>query len=103
MPFNDCFFLQRNFLADIKFHKEHDLTDMMGNMSIKKGIYRHFKGNKYKVIGVATHSESNDALVVYQPLYGDYGLWVRPLQMFLEKVELDGQTVSRFEYIEHSD
>jgi len=54
-------------------------------------------------MGVARHSESNDSLVVYQPLYGDYGLWVRPLQMFVEKVEVEGQVVSRFEFIEHCD
>ena len=82
---------------------DHGLNDKMGNMCIKKGIYRHFKGNKYRVIGVARHSESNDSLVVYQPLYGDYGLWVRPLEMFLQKVELDGKVVSRFELIEHAD
>jgi hypothetical protein len=75
----------------------------VNDVSIRKGIYRHFKGNKYKVIGVARHSESNDSLVVYQPLYGDYGLWVRPVQMFVEKVEVEGQVVPRFEFIEHCD
>ena len=82
---------------------DNGLNNKMGNMCIKKGIYRHFKGNNYRVIGVARHSESNDSLVVYQPLYGDHGLWVRPLEMFLQKVEVDGQVVSRFEFIEHSD
>jgi len=72
-------------------------------MNIKKGIYRHFKGNKYQVIGVAKHSESQDYLVIYRPLYGDGGLWVRPLQMFVEKVEVEGQMLPRFEFIEHCD
>ena len=72
-------------------------------MNIKKGIYRHFKGNKYQVIGVAKHSESQDYLVIYRPLYGDGGLWVRPLQMFVEKVEVEGQMLPRFEFIEHGD
>jgi len=63
------------------------------------GRYRHFKGNFYEVLGVATHSETREQLVVYRPLYGDGGLFVRPLAMFLETVERDGQTRPRFEYV----
>ena len=60
------------------------------------GRYRHFKGNEYEVIGLATHSESGEALVVYRPLYGAGDLWVRPLAMFTETVEHEGATVPRF-------
>lgn len=61
------------------------------------GIYRHYKGASYQVIGLAHHSESEEALVVYRALYGDYGLWVRPLDMFSETVEVQGEPVPRFE------
>jgi hypothetical protein len=68
-------------------------------MEIKPGIYKHFKGNRYKVLGVAKHSETLEDMVVYQALYGEKGLWVRPLKMFLELVEINGQKVPRFEYL----
>lgn len=70
---------------------------------IRPGRYRHFKGNMYTVFGVALHSETKEELVVYRPEYGDKALWVRPKQMFLETVEVDGRIVPRFEYIEASD
>jgi len=66
---------------------------------IKLGKYRHYKGNEYEVIGVARHSETFEDLVVYKALYGNYDLWVRPLNMFLEEVEVNGKKVKRFEYI----
>ena len=72
-------------------------------MSIKKGIYRHYKGNLYQVIEVATHSETREQLVVYRTLYGNYSMWVRPLEMFEELIKVDGQKVSRFTFIEPSD
>lgn len=56
---------------------------------ILPGKYRHFKGNYYQVIGVATHSETQEKLVVYQPLYGESGLWVRPYEMFAGEVDHD--------------
>ncbi len=65
---------------------------------IRKGIYRHYKGNLYKVIDVARHSETLESLVVYEAL-AKPGLWVRPLEMFLETVELDGNQVPRFEFL----
>ncbi len=68
-------------------------------MTIKAGKYRHFKGGEYAVQGVARHSESGESLVVYTPLYGEGGLWVRPLEMFLESVEREGVARPRFEYI----
>ena len=69
-------------------------------MSIKQGIYRHFRGNNYHILGVAQHSEDGTIFVVYRPMYGARDLWVRPIEMFHEKVELDGQQVPRFEFLE---
>lgn len=65
------------------------------------GIYKHFKGGKYKVIGLAKHSETLEDLVVYEPLYENLTakLWVRPLAMFEEEVEFDGQKIPRFKYL----
>lgn len=67
--------------------------------TIRPGRWQHFKGNEYQVIGVAQHSETLEPLVVYRALYGDGGLWVRPVAMWLETVERDGQTIPRFTYI----
>ena len=69
-------------------------------MEIKPGIYRHFKGNMYRVIGMTHHSETMEDMVVYQALYGEMGLWVRPRHMFTETVERDGKTFPRFEFVE---
>ncbi|GAA3910866.1 hypothetical protein GCM10022228_22480 [Halomonas cibimaris] len=60
------------------------------------GIYRHYKGALYEVLGGARHSETEEALVVYRALYGEYGLWVRPLAMFNETVHKDGRPQPRF-------
>ena len=70
-------------------------------MKLKLGIYRHYKGKDYRVIGLAKHSETNENLVVYEALYDNLNskLWVRPLEMFLENVEVDGETRPRFKYI----
>ena len=59
------------------------------NLMLKKGIYQHYKGQLYQVLHVATHSETQEKLVVYQCLYGDYSIWVRPLEMFTESITLD--------------
>jgi len=66
---------------------------------LKPGRYRHYKGKDYLVLGVARHSETEEELVVYRTDYGDRGLWVRPKQMFLETVEIDGQVVPRFRFV----
>lgn len=66
---------------------------------IKLGKYRHFKGNEYEVIGIAKHSETLEDFVVYKALYGEHGLWVRPLKMFEETIIRDGKEIKRFEYI----
>ena len=62
-------------------------------------LYRHYKGNEYIVIGVARHSETDEELVVYRQDYGERGLWVRPLAMFQETVEVNGKQVPRFEFL----
>ena len=73
----------------------------MNQHEIKLGKkYRHFKGNEYLVLHLAKNSETMEPMVVYQALYGDYGVWVRPLEMFLEQVKVNGILVNRFEEIE---
>ena len=69
-------------------------------MDIEPGIYRHYKGNNYEVIGLAKHSEDESELVVYRPLYGEGKLWVRPLEMFVENISVDGKIQPRFAKIE---
>ena len=69
-------------------------------MEIKKGKYRHFKGNEYEVIDVAKHSETCEEMVVYRALYGEKELWVRPYEMFREIIERDGKKMRRFEKID---
>lgn len=66
---------------------------------IPAGRYRHYKGKEYSVLGVARHSETEEEFVVYRQEYGERGLWVRPKQMFLESVEVNGQTVQRFQFV----
>ena len=62
----------------------------------RPGRYRHYKGHEYRVLGLARHSETLEPLVVYEALYGERGLWVRPAAMFTETVTIDGQQVARF-------
>ena len=71
----------------------------MSESLIIGGIYRHFKGNLYKVLHIAKHSETEALMVVYQKLYGDHDIWVRPLEMFLDYKEVDGNLVKRFEEV----
>jgi|SaaInlV_100m_DNA_5_1039725.scaffolds.fasta_scaffold20007_2 hypothetical protein len=72
-------------------------------MKLRCGRYRHYKGGDYQVLAQVKHSETEQDMVLYKPLYGDIesrGLWVRPLQMFLELVEINGVSIARFEFIE---
>jgi len=64
------------------------------------GKYRHYKGNEYEVIGVGTHTESEEKMVIYKALYAPYETWLRPYDMFFETVEIDGKTVPRFAKVE---
>jgi hypothetical protein len=66
------------------------------------GRYRHHKGGLYEVVGVARHSETLEPLVVYRPLYGSSGLWVRPHAMFFEQVVVDGHARARFERLDEA-
>ncbi|MEM0910285.1 MAG: DUF1653 domain-containing protein [Pseudomonadota bacterium] len=70
-------------------------------MEIKKGKYRHFKGNYYEVLDVVRHSETEEKLVLYKQLYADHSLWVRPYDQFVEKVETDGKTIPRFAFVDN--
>ena len=68
--------------------------------SILPGVYRHYKGNRYQVLYLAKHSETLEDMVVYQALYGEYGIWVRPASMWNETVDYQGKQVKRCTYIE---
>ena len=70
----------------------------MTNTPLKPGIYRHFKGNRYEVIDLVKHSETEETLVLYRALYGERGLWVRPLAMFIGNKQLGDKMVPRFSY-----
>lgn len=72
------------------------MSDLPPLPSIPLGRYRHYKGGEYEVLGVARHSETLEPLVLYRPLYNESGLWVRPHAMFIECVEVDGQSLPRF-------
>ncbi len=71
-------------------------------MKLKLGKYQHYKGNFYRLIGVAKHSETLEELVVYKALYKnpDAKLWVRPLKMFIEEIVVKGKKIPRFKFIE---
>ncbi len=73
------------------------------DMTLLPGRYRHFKGGEYEVLGVARHSEGLEDMVVYRPLYGERRLWVRPVAMFVQDVEHQGQTKPRFSLIATTD
>ncbi len=66
---------------------------------LKPGVYRHFKGKDYRLLYVARHSETEEEMVVYQALYGERGIWVRPAAMWNETIERDGRRVRRFTYV----
>jgi hypothetical protein len=66
---------------------------------LQLGKYQHYKGGQYEVISIAKHSETLEELVIYRAIYGEYDLWARPLKMFLEAVEVDGQKIPRFKFV----
>ena len=66
---------------------------------IKLGVYKHYKGNEYRVLAIASHSETLEKMVVYQALYGEYGIWVRPISMWNEIVDVNGVKTPRFEFL----
>ena len=72
-------------------------------MEIKKGIYRHYKRNLYEVLMTAQHSETEEWMVVYKALYGEKGTWVRPYDMFVEKINIRGKEVERFVFVGNGD
>ncbi len=72
-------------------------------MKLKKGIYEHYKGERYEVFMTAQHSETEEWMVVYKALYGVKGMWVRPYGMFVEEVEVEGVMKKRFKYVEEKD
>ncbi len=67
---------------------------------MKKGIYKHYKGNMYELLHIANHSETLEKMVVYKALYGDGEIWVRPASMWDEEIEIDGKICKRFELVE---
>jgi hypothetical protein len=71
-------------------------------MNLQLGVYQHYKGNLYQIIGFARHTETQEELVVYQALYGNYELWVRPIAMFLENLIYEDKEVLRFKYVDQS-
>lgn len=84
-------------MGKIELSKHEDLlTFEEAVASIPLGRYRHFKGNEYEVIAIARHSETEEPMVVYRPLYNNSGVWVRPANMWNETVERDGKTYKRF-------
>lgn len=66
---------------------------------IRLGVYKHYKGNEYRVLAIASHSETLEKMVVYQALYGDYGIWVRPISMWNEIVDVNGVETPRFKFL----
>ena len=78
------------------------MSDLSVLPPLAPGRYRHYKGRDYDVIGVARHSETLEPVVVYRPLYGEGGLWVRPYAMFVGTVDVDGSEVPRFAAVETS-
>ncbi|GAB5499563.1 MAG: hypothetical protein PsegKO_18740 [Pseudohongiellaceae bacterium] len=77
-------------------------AEITGYDPIPLGRYRHYKGPYYELIDIARHSETEEPMAVYRTLYGDFDLWVRPLTMFLEEIERDGQTLPRFSFTPES-
>ena len=78
------------------------MTDLSPLPTRPLGLYRHYKGGEYEVVGVARHSETLEAMVMYRPLYNDSGMWARPFAMFVEQVEMKGLWQPRFALVVNS-
>ncbi|MEW6407821.1 MAG: DUF1653 domain-containing protein [Patescibacteria group bacterium] len=78
---------------------KNKLGSLRKRPKVLQGKYQHYKGKKYKVLGIASHSETLEKLVVYQTLYGKKKLWLRPKKMFLQKVKFGGKKIPRFKYL----
>lgn len=76
-----------------------DITLSKIARSVKPGIYKHYKGGSYQVLGVGIHSETLEEFVIYKALYGEGLTWIRPLNMFLEEVEVNGLKQPRFKFV----
>ena len=79
------------------------MDDLNPLPALTAGLYRHYKGGEYEVLGVVRHSETLEPLVLYRPLYNDSGLWVRPYTMFTEQVAIKGQNRPRFALVQAAD
>ena len=79
------------------------MDDLNPLPALTAGLYRHYKGGEYEVLGVVRHSETLEPLVLYRPLYNDSGLWVRPYTMFTEKVAINGHNCPRFALVRAAD
>ena len=86
--------------SDSKESAEREINLWFTKLTHAGKKYRHFKGNEYILLHLAKHSETEEEMVVYQALYGDMGVWVRPKSMFFEKVEINGKLENRFKEIE---
>ncbi len=75
----------------------------MSEKPLKPGIYQHYKGQRYQVYGVASHSETEERVVIYRCLYDQFDLWVRPLAMFIESVTVNNESVPRFQWVSEAD
>lgn len=71
----------------------------MKKPTVKRGIYKHYKGNLYEVLDVGRHSETEEWMVIYRTLYGDASTWIRPYSMFVETIIIDEKSVKRFEFM----
>jgi hypothetical protein len=76
------------------------MSDLLPLPETRLGRYRHYKGGEYEIIGVARHSESQEPLVIYKPVYNASGLWARPHDMFFEDVSVDGELRPRFTFLD---
>ena len=92
--------IEENHQGDTMSQEPLSSFSALAQSIIVGSLYEHYKGLRYKIIGVARHSEALEELVVYQALYGEGGLWVRPLAMFLENIVINGQSKPRFKLVQ---